>query len=264
MIPLRDDIPSRHPPLMNYAIIAFTSVVFLLQLALARDPEKKVEEKFGMIPVRVMHPGQQATVTELIQIKGRVYERERQIVPAPIPNWLTLLTCIFLHGGWMHFIGNMWFLFIFGDNVEDRLGRGMYLAFYLLSGVAASFVHLITNMSSPVPTVGASGAIAGVMGAYFVLFPHARVLSLVPLFVFVQVVTLPASVFLGIWFAIQFFQGTLAITSTETGGVAWWAHIGGFAVGFLIGWLYKQSAAGYGTRSPSHPAVGNQNWDDDF
>ncbi|MFM2097251.1 MAG: hypothetical protein RIS70_4375 [Planctomycetota bacterium] len=262
MIPLRDDIPSRRLPLMNYAIIAFTSVVFLLQLGLARDPDRKVEEKFGMIPLRVMHPHQKMTATELVQIRGRVYEREREIVASPIPNWLTLLTCIFLHGGWLHFLGNMWFLFIFGDNVEDRLGRALYLFFYLISGVAASFVHLITNTGSGVPTVGASGAIAGVMGAYFVLFPHARVLSIVPLFVFVQVVNLPASLFLGIWFVIQFFQGTLAITSSETGGVAWWAHIGGFAVGFLVGWLFKQRPEDESPRTAYRQSSHTMDWDE--
>lgn len=262
MIPLRDDIPSRRLPLMNYAIIAFTSLIFLLQLGLARDPDRKVEEKFGMIPLRVLHPHQKMTVTELVQIRGRVYEREREIVASPIPNWLTLLTCIFLHGGWMHFLGNMWFLFIFGDNVEDRLGHALYLFFYLASGIAASFVHLITNTGSGVPTVGASGAIAGVMGAYFVLFPHARVLSIIPLFVFVQVVNLPASLFLGIWFVIQFFQGTLAITSSETGGVAWWAHIGGFAVGFLVGWLFKQRPTYEVARPASRQSSNTLDWDE--
>ncbi len=156
------------------------------------------------------------------------------MAPSAVPPWLTLLTCIFLHGGWMHFIGNMWFLFIFGDNVEDRLGHVGFLVFYLAAGIAASAAHLATNPASPIPTIGASGAIAGVMGAYFYLYPHARVLTLVPIFVILQMVVLPASVFLAIWFAIQFFQGIFSVGATQATGVAWWAHIGGFAVGLAV------------------------------
>src|SRR5262249_34301990 len=154
-----------------------------------------------------------------------------QEAPEPaISPWWTLLTCMFLHGGWLHIIGNMWFLYIFGDNVEDRLGHFGYALFYLGSGVFASLTHLLTNASSTVPTLGASGAIAGVMGAYMVLYPHARVLTLIPIFYFIQILLLPAPLFLGIWFLIQAFQGTFAITSAKEGaGVAWWAHIGGFA-----------------------------------
>lgn len=195
-----------------------------------------------MIPRRVLKPGQPVQVREIVtsveQVGAREFvverERERQLAEPPVSAWLTLLTCIFLHGGWMHFLGNMWFLFIFGDNVEDRMGHVPYLLFYLFCGVGASVAHLLTNSSSPIPTIGASGAIAGVMGAYFLLYPKARVLSVIPIFVIIQVVVLPAPVFLGIWFALQFFQGTLSIASTEASGVAWWAHIGGFAVGYLV------------------------------
>jgi membrane associated rhomboid family serine protease len=134
----------------------------------------------------------------------------------------------------MHFLGNAWVLFIFGDNVEDRMGHACYLIFYLACGILASAAHLFVNPSSTTPTIGASGAIAGVMGAYMLLYPHALVVSLVPIFFFIQIMTLPAPLYLGIWFLLQFFQGTLAITSTQAGGVAWWAHIGGFAVGFVV------------------------------
>jgi membrane associated rhomboid family serine protease len=134
----------------------------------------------------------------------------------------------------MHFLGNMWFLFIFGNNVEDRYGHVGYLLFYLGGGVAASLVHLATNADSPIPTIGASGAIAAVMGAYFVSYPRAMVVALVPLLVFYQVMVLPAALFLGVWFLLQFFQGALAIGSGASEGVAWWAHIGGFAVGAAV------------------------------
>jgi hypothetical protein len=131
----------------------------------------------------------------------------------------------------------MWFLHIFGDNVEDRLGHFGYLAFYLGCGVAASAAHLMLNASSTMPTIGASGAIAGVMGAYLYLYPRANVVALVPIFFFLQVLVVPAPLFLVVWFALQFFEGTFAITSQSTGGVAWWAHIGGFAAGFVVAWL---------------------------
>ncbi len=156
-----------------------------------------------------------------------------------MPPLLTILTCIFLHGGWMHFLGNMWFLYIFGDNVEDRFGHGGFLAFYLGCGVAASVAHLLTNPTSGVPTVGASGAIAGVMGAYFFLYPRAVVLTLIPIFVFLHLIVVPAWVFLGVWFLIQLFKGTVSVGA----GVAWWAHIGGFAVGFLVSWALHVAGA---------------------
>jgi membrane associated rhomboid family serine protease len=239
MIPLKDNIPSRTPPLVNYAIIGMCAVAFLLQLGTQREGRDPLVEQFGMIPRRVLNPDEPVAVREpaiFVDAYGRpvVAEQERELAPPPFSPWLTLLSCIFLHGGWMHFLGNMWFLYIFGDNVEDRLGHVAYLLFYLFCGVGASAAHLATNSGSSIPTIGASGAIAGVMGAYFLLYPRATVISLIPIFVFIEIVVLPAPVFLGIWFLLQFFQGTLSITSTETGGVAWWAHIGGFVVGWLV------------------------------
>ncbi|OHB76929.1 MAG: hypothetical protein A2W31_10370 [Planctomycetes bacterium RBG_16_64_10] len=179
-------------------------------------------------------------------IPRRVREEERALAAPPFSVWLTLLSCIFLHGGWLHFLGNMWFLFIFGDNVEDRLGHVAYLLFYLFCGVLASVAHLVANPGSTVPTIGASGAIAGVMGAYLLLYPRATVLSIVPIIFFVQIIVLPAPVFLGVWFVLQFLQGTSSLTSAQAGGVAWWAHIGGFAVGWLIAWILQ----GTGETSP--------------
>ena len=231
MIPLYDDVPSRRTPVVNVALLVLTTIVFLTQL-LQEPGAPDLIERFGMIPARVVDPDVRVLVPEIraVRVGFRVEERlvQRPAAPSAVPAWLTLLTCIFLHGGWLHFLGNMWFLWIFGDNVEDRLGHAGYLGFYLATGVAASLMHLVVNLGSGAPTIGASGAIAGVMGAYFVLYPRARVVTLVPLFVFLYTIVLPAPVFLGVWFLIQFYQGTLAAGAS---GVAWWAHIGGFVAG---------------------------------
>jgi membrane associated rhomboid family serine protease len=237
VIPLRDNIPARTPPVVNYAIIGLTAVVLLFQLAEGTEEQGGLIERLGMIPQRVLHPSEPVVVTEVIErdtpFGPTQFEQQRDAAPSPVAPWLTLLTCIFLHGGWMHFLGNMWFLHIFGDNVEDRLGHLGYLVFYLAAGVAASLAHLAANPASNIPTVGASGAIAGVMGAYLLLYPRAMVLTLVPIIIF-QIVVLPAPFFLGIWFLLQFFQGVVAISQVQTTGVAWWAHIGGFAAGAVV------------------------------
>ncbi len=237
MIPLRDNIPSRTTPVVNYAMIALCALAFLVQLG-EKGQTGGLVERFGMIPRRVLHPDRPIVVHErrLVQtwLGVQVEEVARPIEPAAVPEWLTLLSCTFLHGGWMHFLGNMWFLFIFGDNVEDRFGHLGYLAFYLGCGVAASAAHLAANPDSTVPTIGASGAIAGVMGAYFLLYPRAQVLALIPIFFFFEMLVLPAPLFLGFWFLLQFFQGMFSITSSQTTGVAWWAHIGGFVAGLAI------------------------------
>lgn len=141
---------------------------------------------------------------------------------------------MFLHGGWMHLIGNMWFLYLFGDNVEDAMGHACYLAFYILSGLAATVAHITVNPTSDVPVIGASGAISGVVGAYLVMFPKARILTLVPLFFFTEIMTLPALIFIGFWFLFQFWSGLFSLAVPHVGGVAWWAHIGGFVIGLLL------------------------------
>jgi membrane associated rhomboid family serine protease len=244
MIPLRDNIRPRTFPFVNYSIIALCVVAFLAQLADTTDGIDQLVDNLGMIPRRVLHPDEPITVKEraLFRTPQGDFERdsERDLPPLPFPPWLTLLTCTFLHGGWMHIIGNMWFLHIFGDNVEDRFGHFGYLVFYVGCGIAASVAHLLSDPSSTMPTIGASGAIAGIMGAYLYLYPRANVVALVPIIFFLQVMVVPAPVFLIIWFALQFFEG-IAITSQNTGGVAWWAHIGGFAVGFVVAWLLGQA-----------------------
>jgi membrane associated rhomboid family serine protease len=239
MIPLRDNIPSRTTPIVNYTLIGLCSVAFFFQLR--EGNQDRLVERYGMIPRRVAQPDEPIRVIERqLHPLGEVIQRERILEAPGFSPWLTLLTCIFLHGGWLHFLGNMWFLHIFGDNVEDRIGHLGYLIFYLVCGVAASLAHLLTNTGSPIPTIGASGAIAGVMGSYFLLYPRSQVLTIVPIFFFIHLMVIPAPIFLGIWFLLQFFQGTLSVTGdVEAGGVAWWAHIGGFVIGVAITALLK-------------------------
>lgn len=245
MIPLRDNIQPRTWPVVNYLLIGLCTVAFLIQLADQSDGQDHLVESLGMIPARVLHPGKAIEVEEEVAVPTQFgVEREvrvRKYAATPFSPWWTLLTCVFLHGGWMHFLGNMWFLHIFGDNVEDRFGHIGYLFFYLGAGIAASLAHLASAPGSTAPTIGASGAIAGVMGAYLMLYPHARVLAVLPIFIFAQVFVVPAPVFLVIWFLMQFFEGTFAITARQAGGVAWWAHIGGFVVGFVVAWIMERS-----------------------
>lgn len=240
MIPLRDTIPSRTPPIINYAMIVACSVVFFAQFSQPTDDTGPLAERFGMIPKRVLDPDARIVRVERTAVVDsfgqvvHVVDRPRALADPPFTPWLTLVTCIFLHGGWMHFLGNMWFLHIFGDNVEDRLGHLGFLLFYLTSGVVAGVAQLISAPNSEIPTIGASGAIAGVMGAYLLLYPRARVITLIPIVFVFQIIALPAPLFLGVWFILQFYQGMGAIGAEQTTGVAWWAHIGGFAFGFAV------------------------------
>jgi len=213
MIPLRDENPSATVPIVTRVLILLNVVVFVHELMLG--PElKPFMMTWGFVPQR------------LTLALG--YHEESWFGPA-----VTVLSSMFLHGGWGHLIGNMWYLWIFGDNVEDRFGHVRYLLFYLAAGIVAVLVQYATNPASSLPTVGASGAIAGVLGAYAVAFPRARIITLVPLFIFIQIMALPALLVLGLWFVYQFFSGTLALASAVGGGIAFWAHIGGFAFGAL-------------------------------
>lgn len=214
MFPIRDNIPSRTTPWVNYAILWLNVGVWAYQLTLDQTGLWSLFLEYGIVPAA---------------FEGAASRGGTQ-------SFLPFVSSMFLHGGWLHIIGNLWMLWIFGDNVEDFLGHGRYAVFYVLCGVAAGAVHLFTNWGSPVPTIGASGAIAGVMGAYILLYPRALVLTYVPLFVILLPLTLPAVVFIGIWFVMQFASGAaslLAVHPTD-GGVAWWAHVGGFLAGMAL------------------------------
>jgi len=222
MFPLRDTIPSRSFPIVTLFLIITNSIIFIYELFLGPALDQFLNT-FGVIPVFY---------------RQAIQENPIQIIPGIIP----IFSSIFLHGGWMHVISNMWYLWIFGDNVEDRTGHLRFLLFYLLCGVLATLAHIITNPLSAVPTIGASGAIAGVMGAYFILYPRARIVTLIFLFIFVQIVEIPALFFLGFWVILQILSGAFTTGLTkESGGVAWWAHIGGFLVGFLLIFIFKKT-----------------------
>jgi membrane associated rhomboid family serine protease len=210
MIPLRDVIPSQTTPYITVTIILLNAAAWVFELSLPSD----------LLPV-------------FLQVYG--------VVPARL-HALTLVTSMFLHGSWMHVIGNMWYLWIFGDNVEDRVGHGRFIFFYLLCGIAASLGQILIAPDSTLPTIGASGAIAGVMGAYFVLYPRSRVLTLIPLVIFWEVIEVPAIMLLGFWFLMQLFSaGAIAVTSsTGGGGVAFMAHVAGFLCGVGGIFLFRQ------------------------
>jgi membrane associated rhomboid family serine protease len=220
MIPIRDTVPRRHFPFAVLTLIAVNVYVFLKEFSLPPEAAEQLIYLFGLVPARFTHADWAARV-------GYPH------------TYLPFLTTMFLHGGWLHILGNMWVLWIFGDNVEDRMGPLRFLGFYLLCGFAAGFVHVMTNPSSRVPAVGASGAIAGVMAAYFALFPRARIIAMFPIIFYPVFFQVPAFVYLGVWFLIQFFSGTAAIaTHREVSGIAWWAHVGGFATGILTFWFF--------------------------
>jgi membrane associated rhomboid family serine protease len=204
MIPLRDTQPRYSTPYVTILLIVANAVVFLFEISLDRFSLNHLIHMYGVVPDRL--------------------------------HWSTLVTSMFLHGGWMHLIGNMWFLWIFGDNVEDILGHFQYLVFYLACGVAAGLAFVLTSPYSRMPTIGASGAIAGVMGAYMVKFPRSRVLTLVFIVVFFTTIEVPAWIMLVYWFVIQLFSGlgTVAESHISQGGVAWFAHVGGFLAGIIL------------------------------
>jgi membrane associated rhomboid family serine protease len=217
MFPIRDTIPNRRRPVVTFAIIAACVAAFIVELALEPRQLDAFMSIFGLVPARYSNP------------------RWAEWAGLPASYW-PFLTYMFLHGGWMHLLGNMWFLWLFGDNVEDRLGRPRFLFFYLACGLVAALAQFALYPGSHAPLVGASGAISGVMGAYFLLYPGARIMTLIPVFIFIQLIEVPAFVFLGVWFLLQFFSGTaeMAGSAGNAGGVAFWAHVGGFVAGMLL------------------------------
>jgi membrane associated rhomboid family serine protease len=212
MIPLRDVIPSRTTPYITITIIVLNAIAWLFEISLPHDVLNEFLAVYGVVPAYFSAP--------------------------------TLITSMFLHGGWMHVIGNMWYLWIFGDNVEDRVGHGRFIVFYLLCGIVAALGQVAVDPNSTLPTIGASGAIAGVMGAYFVLYPHSRVLTLVPFIFLLQVVEVPAILLLGFWFLMQLFNaGAIAMTTASRGGgVAFAAHVMGFVAGVGAVFVFRKRA----------------------
>ena len=209
MIPLRDVIPSRTTPYITITIIILNALAWLFEISLPHDVLNEFLTVYGVVPASFSVP--------------------------------TLITSMFLHGSWSHVLGNMWYLWIFGDNVEDRVGHGRFIIFYLLCGSVAGLGQVAVDPSSTLPTIGASGAIAGVMGAYFVLYPRSRVLTLIP-WIFIQIVELPATLLLGFWFLMQLFSaGTIAMTTSSSGGgVAFAAHVVGFVIGMGGVFLFRK------------------------
>ena len=208
MIPLRDVIPSRTTPYVTVTIIILNALAWFFEISMPREELSRFLQVWGVVPA------------------------------AFIP--LTLFSSMFLHGSWSHVIGNMWYLWIFGDNVEDRLGHGRFIGFYLLCGVIASFGQIMLDPGSTLPMIGASGAIAGVMGGYFVLYPQSRVLTLIPLIIFWEFIELPAIMLLGFWFLMQLFSAGAIAASSHGGGVAFMAHVAGFLCGAAAIFLFRQ------------------------
>ena len=220
MIPLRDENKSGSFPLVTVLLILACTAVFLYEVSLPQSGLKQFFQAFSLVPGQVSYELRSGDASW------------RHIFPP-------FLTSMFLHGGWLHLIGNMWYLWIFGDNVEDMLGSVRYLIFYVVCGLAAGVTHFLLGPHSALPTVGASGAIAGVLAGYAVLFPGARVLTLVPLGFFIRIMELPALAVIGIWFVIQVVSSFLTFGMSETGGVAFSAHVGGFVAGLLLVWIFR-------------------------
>jgi len=225
MFPLKDTVRAREVPLVNWLLIAANVFAFLVETWLGPRGLERFVWALGVVPARFLD-----------------HLALREV--------LTIFTSMFLHGGWFHLISNMWALYLFGDNVEDRMGHFRYLVFYLLTGTVASLTHIFFNPGSRIPTVGASGAISGVLGAYLVLFPTARVVTLVPLwFFFPWFVEIPALIYLGMWFISQLFNGLFALAAPSVigtyGGVAWWAHVGGFVAGLLLVKVFERRRERY-------------------
>ena len=227
MIPLKDTIPRRGFSLITWTIILLNGIIFIYEISIPKDLLQQLFYLFGLVPAKYSYP-------KWAFIHG-----------LPFDHYLSFLTNMFLHAGWLHIVGNMWFLHLFGSTVEDRMGHIRFLIFYLLTGLAANIIFFMLDIHSTIPEFGASGAIAGVMGVYIVMFPKARILTLIPIFFFPFLFTLPAFLYLGFWFLIQLFSGTLSFASRETGGVAWWAHVGGFVTGMVLLPFFRKKELSY-------------------
>jgi membrane associated rhomboid family serine protease len=228
MIPIQDTVPRKNPPIATRLIILLNCLVFLFELTMPQHMVVQFFYRFGLVPARYSHP-------EWALWLG-----------LPVDDYFTFLTSMFIHGGWIHLIGNMWALWIFGDNAEDRMGAVRFLFFYLSCGIAAGLVRWFANPHSTLPVVGASGALAGVIGAYFFLFPSARIIVLLPVLFVPLFFELPAVVYLGIWALTQVFGGTLSsVGPGDVSGIAWWGHVGGFCAGILLHFLFVKRGSAY-------------------
>lgn len=222
MIPLKDMTPRQSFPVMTLVLIGINIAVFVHQITLPGPAGDAFIRTYGLVPSHIS-----------LALAGHHYTLAQALIP--------FFTCMFLHGGFLHIIGNMWFLWIFGANVEDRMGPLPYLLFYLICGIGSGVSEVAFSWGSHVPSIGASGAISGVLGAYIVLFPKSRILTLVPLLIIWFLWKVPAVIFIGLWFLMQFVSGVASIGSVENGGIAWWAHVGGFLLGLLLVNLFATS-----------------------
>jgi membrane associated rhomboid family serine protease len=220
MFPLYDTLRSRRFPFVNWFLIISNILMFLYEVQLNAGDLRSFIETWGIIPV--------------------------QLISQPDNEWITLFSSMFLHGGWFHILSNMWILYIFGDNVEDRMGKVRYLIFYLLCGVSAGLLQTYILPNSSIAVIGASGAIAGILGAYLILYPRSRIVSLVPILFIFTLIEIPAVIFLLLWFVSQIFSGLASLNGANGGGVAWWAHIGGFLFGILsLGFFARRRSSYY-------------------
>jgi membrane associated rhomboid family serine protease len=233
MFPISDsDLKTRRRPIVNVTLILLCAAVFIYELVIGESERLIFFYRFGLIPNEVVHG---IDYGFLITSPGTYID-----IATPIPNWATIFTSMFIHGDWLHFAFNMLFLWVFGDNIEDRFGHFRYLLFYLAAGVVAAWLQIAIDTTSEVPTIGASGAIAGVLGAYLLLYPFSRVRTVMLILIFPFFVRIPAVLLLGVWFFLQFFSGIGSLApSMETGGIAFWAHIGGFLFGIAVVVVYK-------------------------
>ena len=219
MFPLYDTTRTRGFPLINWGLMLLNALVFFYEIQMSPVALQNFIFNWGVTPAHVIND--------------------------PSGTWQTIFSSMFLHGGWFHFLSNMWILFIFGDNVEARMGQLRYLSFYLLSGVAAVLLQAYLQPASQVPMIGASGAIAGVLGAYLILFPNARIASLVPILFIFTIIEIRAFLFLLFWFILQLYSGLLAMQGGAASGIAWWAHVGGFLFGILMVFFFARRGTAY-------------------
>ena len=267
MIPIKDNIPTLRFPVVTVVLIAINVAVFVWQVTLSSAPDSstsphvpglsqadEVTLEYGAMPYRLTHPGKNCGVAgQHVVCQGQPGYASATKLESP-PWWSTIFTSMFMHGGILHIAFNMLFLWIFGNNIEDSMGRPRFIVFYLLGGVVAAYTQALLSASSTVPAIGASGAIAGVLGGYLLLYPRARVLTIVLIILFVTIIEIPAAILLAIWFALQFLPALGQVTTTAggEGGIAYWAHVGGFIFGLIA---IKAFASRYRTKELGPPGL---------